>query len=433
MNAQEIIAKKKRGESHTREELEWFLGEFIRGHIADYQVAAWLMAVCLRGMAWEETWHLTEVLATSKETLTWQDQSIILDKHSTGGVGDTTTLIVVPLVASLGQPMVKLSGRGLGHTGGTIDKLASIPGLSTRLDPEDMRQVLKAVGMVIAGHSQSLAPADGLLYQLRDVTATVDSIPLIAASIMSKKIALGAGGLVLDVKTGSGALMASLAQAQELSDTMLHIARQSGIRACALISDMNQPLGQKIGNALEVEAALEVLSGGGSPRLRWLSLELAASLLALGSSEGNRDKELRRAQKQLDGGGALEQFLNWVRAQGGKLAGDEKGYQLQRSREKSMLTASSSGFVHQIDAKVVGQAAVMLGAGRQRKEDPIDPGAGIILEVEVGSPVVAQQPLAWLFGDHVQNLARANDMLEKAFVISKSPVTSPPLLLEQRK
>ncbi len=432
MTATAFIAKKKRGEAHTPEEMERFIQEFLDGHIADYQVAAWLMAVCLQGMEPEETWHFTRVLAASGRRFAPDEGSRLLDKHSTGGVGDTTTLIVVPIVTSLGLPMVKLSGRGLGHTGGTIDKLAAIPGLKTQLTMDEIHRVLTATGMVIGGQSEDLATADGLLYQLRDVTATVDSIPLIAASIMSKKLALGAKALVLDVKTGRGALMPTRKQARELADTMLHIASRSGLSSCALITDMNQPLSVKVGNALEVEAALEVLAGASCGRLYRLSLHLAARLLELGNVVSSWEEGYAKAQRQLDSGAALEQFTHWVVEQGGKPNWQPGQFRLPRAPETAVVHASSSGFVRSVDARFVGEATARLGAGRQRKEDVVDPGAGLILKVEIGSEVEAGTPLALMFSSSQQRLDAAYDLLEQAFIIEEERVTPPRLVLEQR-
>lgn len=426
MTAYEVIARKRRGKRLTRQEIQWFIRGYLDGDIADYQVAAWLMAVTLQGMDPDETWDLTEVMAFSGERLHFPYPT--LDKHSTGGVADTTTLVVVPLVSSLGIPVVKLSGRGLGHTGGTIDKLEAIPGLETALSPQDIHRVLEASGMVIAGQSARLAPADGHLYALRDVTATVDSVPLIAASIMSKKLAAGASGVVLDVKTGSGAILPELTQARELARTLVAVGSRGGINTRALLTCMDQPLGRAVGNAVEVQAALEVLGGGGPRRLVEVCLSLAAELAAMGGAASRVDAYSLVSQK-LASGAAREQFARWLRAQGGDERIVDEPDRLPRAAMERVLTADRPGFVTRIDARQVGMAAVRLGAGRRRKEDRIDPGAGIILEVEEGTPVSPGAVLARLRFNHGADVTGAVELMGAALDIGEAPpaVRSPVL------
>lgn len=429
MRAADIIDKKRRGQSLTRDEIHWFLRGCLTGEVADYQAAAWLMAVAIRGMELEETWDLTEAILSSGERLEWPGHGgRVLDKHSTGGVADTATLVVVPLVAALGMPMVKLSGRGLGHTGGTIDKLEAIPGLRTILSPRDIGRVLDEAGMVIAGQSARVAPADGYLYALRDVTATVDSIPLIASSIMAKKLAANTAGLVLDVKSGSGAILPGLTQAQELARALLAIGRRGGLTCRALITCMEQPLGRVVGNAAEVQAAWEVMGGGGPPRLVEVCVALAAELVALGRNVTVAEAT-GLAGEGLKRGIAREQFCRWLRAQGADDAMVDDLSLLPGATRETPVIATASGFVHRVDARRVGMAAMALGAGRRRKEDPIDPGAAVILEVEVGSPVAPGDLLARLRYNPGADVAGALTALGDALAIAEGPpVVTPPVL-----
>lgn len=429
MRAADIIDLKRRGQRLTREQIHWFVRGCLTGEVADYQAAAWLMAVAIRGMDVEETWDLTEVMAGSGERLEWPKRwGRVLDKHSTGGVADTATLVVVPLVAALGIPVVKLSGRGLGHTGGTIDKLEAIPGLKTALSPRDIRRVLDEAGMVIASQSASLAPADGHLYALRDVTATVDSIPLIAASIMAKKLAANAAGLVLDVKSGSGAILPGFSEARELAHVLLAMGRRGGLTCRALITCMEQPLGRVVGNAAEVQAAWEVMGGGGPPRLLEVSVALAAELVAMGRGlpMGAAQDLVREGLRR---GAAREQFSRWLRAQGAVAAVADDPSQLPRATRETPVIAASAGFVHRVDARRVGMAAVALGAGRQRQGEPIDPGAAVILEVEVGSPVARGDLLARLRYSPGAGVASALAAMGEALTIAdRPPATYGPVL-----
>lgn len=428
MRAVDIILKKRDRQELTREEIEFFIRGFASGEIPDYQAAAWAMAVLLNGMSPRETTDLTLAMAYSGEVL---DLSrvvpIAVDKHSTGGVGDKTTLVVEPTVAACGLPVAKMSGRGLGFSGGTLDKMESIPGFRSDLSKEEFLAQLQRVGLVLAGQTGDLAPADGKLYALRDVTGTVQSIPLIASSVMSKKIAAGAQAIVLDVKVGNGAFMKSLDEAQELARLMAYIAHLSGRKAVALISDMNQPLGYAVGNALEVREAIETLRGGGPADFREHCLEVASHLLLLGEKAANEAEGRKMAEVALSDGRALERFRALVQAQGGDISYVDQPEKLPRASFIETVAAPRSGYLKEINAQAVGETSVMLGAGRAKKGDPIDLAVGVVVHHKVGDYVGAGEPLFTIHANQSAALAEARRRLLAAHTWSETPVAALPL------
>jgi len=428
MRAVDIIAKKRDGKELTREEIEFFIRGFTRGEIPDYQAAAWAMAVLLRGMTPRETADLTLAMAYSGDVLDLsQVVPLAVDKHSTGGVGDKTTLVVEPLVAACGLPVGKMSGHGLGFSGGTLDKMESIPGFRTNLSTREFLEQLRQVGLVLTGQSAELAPADGKLYALRDVTATVPSIPLIASSVMSKKIAAGAQAIVLDVKVGLGAFMETLDQARQLAELMVSIARMVGRKAIALLSDMNQPLGNAVGNALELKEAIQTLNGNGPQDFREHCLVVAGHMLALGGLAGDEDEGRQMAQEALAEGKGWEKFKQLVAAQGGDVSYVEQPHRLPQARLVEVVAAPRSGYLSQVHARRIGEAAVLLGAGRAKKGDPIDHAVGIVVHHKVGDWVEAGQPLFTLHANHEPLLEEARQQVLNAHLWSETPV--PPLPL----
>ncbi|MEW5868799.1 MAG: thymidine phosphorylase [Chloroflexota bacterium] len=428
MRAVDIIAKKRDQEALTREEIEFFVNGFTRGDIPDYQVSAWAMAVVLNSMKLQEIVDLTLAMAFSGETLDLSEVvSIAVDKHSTGGVGDKTTLVVEPIVAACGLPVAKMSGRGLGFSGGTLDKMESIPGYRTDLTTEEFLAQLRRIGLVLTGQTANLAPADGKLYALRDVTATVQSIPLIASSVMSKKIAAGAQAIVLDVKLGRGAFMTSLEGAKVLAETMAWIARLTERKAVALLSDMNQPLGCTVGNALEVREAIETLRGGGPEDFREHCLEVASHMLALGEITVDEEQGRYMAEAALAKGSALERFRQLVQAQNGDVAYVDNPEKLPKAALIEPLLAPRSGYLSAIDARIVGETAVLLGAGRAKKGDPIDHAVGIEVLHKVGDSVQAGEPLMTLHANQASSLEQARQALLAAHEWSEAPVEPLPL------
>ncbi|MCS7065379.1 MAG: thymidine phosphorylase [Fimbriimonadales bacterium] len=430
----EIIAKKRDGGVLTREEIERIVMGYVRGELPDYQVAAWLMACFLRGLNEQETLALTEIMAQSGEQL---DLSSVppptLDKHSTGGVGDKTSLVVVPLLASAGVFLAKMSGRGLGFTGGTVDKLESIPGYRTALTAQEMIEQVRRIGCCLTGQSEQLVPADKKLYALRDATATIESIPLIASSIMSKKLAGGARHLLLDVKVGAGAFMTTLEEARALARTLVAIGRGAGRKVAALLTDMSQPLGYMVGNALEVREAIETLTPGGRahPRFRELCLRLAALGLRLCRLEPDEDAGYQRAQHLLDSGAALAKFRQMVEAQGGDPRVVDNPAQLPSAPVIHEIAAPSNGFVQAVHPRMIALAAVQLGAGRQKKEDPIDHAVGIELFKSVGDPVAHGEPILRVHARTEASLKAVLPALQQAVAISPHPVEPMPIVLER--
>lgn len=420
----DTIKKKRDGQELTAGEIAYVVDGAVSGAIADYQLTALLMAIFLKGMSERETAELTTAIAASGKQIVL-DSPKSVDKHSTGGVGDTTTLIVAPVVAACGVPVAKMTGRGLGHTGGTVDKLESIAGFSAVLSPEQFKAQVARVGLALISASAELAPADKVLYALRDVTATVESIPLIASSIMSKKIAAGATHIVLDVKYGRGAFMREQGAAEQLATTMVDIGRRVGRPTTAVLTSMEAPLGNAIGNALEIKEALSVLGGGlDSPDLRAVSLAIAREMLLHYYPGLTRDSAQLLAERALESGEAERKFFEVVTAQGGDLTQPFPVASLSYTS-----TAAQGGYIAAIDPLALGSLAVDLGAGRRKKDDPIDYGAGMVLHVRVGTRVAPGQPLLTAYSSEVVTRETAA-ALSNAVTISETPVTPVPLILK---
>ena len=428
MRAVDLIEKKKRGEALSLDEIKFLIDGFTKGEVADYQMAAWAMAVCFRGMTEEETAHLTACMAQSGGQVDLSALEKTVDKHSTGGVGDKTTLIVAPIVASLGATVAKMSGRGLGHTGGTVDKLESIPGYRTALSIEEFLDQADKIGLVVTGQSGDLAPADKKLYALRDVTATVDSVPLIASSIMSKKLAAGAKSIVLDVKTGSGAFMKTAEESARLAKAMVEIGAACGRRVSALITNMDLPLGQAVGNALEVEEALAVLQGEGPEDLKEVCLALAAEMIAL-SHELPAEEARQKVEKALERGAAYKKMNEWIAAQGGDL--DAFAREREKGCAEYTVCAPADGYIARMDAQKIGISAMLLGAGRARKEDLIDPAAGLILLKKTGDGVQKGEPIAKLFSATVKDFGQAEKCYLEGLEWADQKPTLLPLILRK--
>ena len=432
MRAVDIIGRKRDGHELSTEEINWFIDAYTRGDVADYQAAAWLMAVVWRGMTKRETVDLTLAMAHSGDMLDLSDVlPVSVDKHSSGGVGDKASLVVLPLVAACGVPVAKMSGRGLGFSGGTLDKLESIPGYRVTLTPEEFREQARVHGIVLAGQSLNLTPADSKLYALRDVTGTVQSLPLIASSIMSKKIAAGAQAIVLDVKVGLGAFMTQVAEAEALAQIMVEIGHDAGREVVAVISDMNQPLGSAVGNALEVREAIDALHGGGPTDLREHCLILAAHMIRLARHD-QTDYALAvgmsEAAERLEDGSAFAKFRELVEAQGGDVRVIDDPDLLPKAPVVETIYARKSGFVEQISAIEVGQTGLDLGAGRARKEDQIDHAVGISVLKKVGDAVSAGEPIFTIHAKNADQLNAAAERLHRAIVYSTASVAPLPTL-----
>lgn len=434
MRIQDIIAKKRDGGTLTAEEIRWFIDAYGRDEVKDYQASVLLMAIYLRGMNASETAALTQAMADSGRRLDLSGlpgNRPTLDKHSTGGVGDKTTLVVVPILTAAGIAVCKMSGRGLGHTGGTLDKLEAIPGFRIGLSPEEMLTQVGSVGACLAGQTADLAPADKKLYALRDATATVGSLPLIVSSILSKKLAGGANAFLFDVKVGSGALMPTEEEARKLAQLLVDGAEASGKRCVAVLSDMSQPLGETVGNALEIVEAVRILTPGASPvntRFRQLCLTLAAEGLALtGIASGEAAHEM--AESLLVSGEALAVFRRIVAAQGGDVSVVDDPTKLPTAPVIRLVPAPTSGSVSAVDAAEVGKVVVALGGGRARKEDDIDPAVGIIVKAPVGARVEAGQPLAEVHARTAEDADAAITRLQATYHLSDTTVLIPPLIL----
>lgn len=428
MKAVDIIIKKRQGKPLNRSEIEFFVQGFTRGEIPDYQVSAWAMAVLLNGMDEQETTDLTLAMAHSGEIIDLTGVvPLAVDKHSTGGVGDKTTLVVEPLVAACGLPVGKMSGRGLGFSGGTLDKMESIPGYRTNLSTEEFIHHLKTYGVVLTGQSADLAPADGKLYSLRDVTGTVPSIPLIASSIMSKKIAGGAQAMILDVKVGLGAFMETLDEARELARLMVAIARLSGRKAVALLSDMNQPLGNAVGNALELIEAIDTLHGRGPEDFYEHCMEVASHLLVVGQKAPDLRTARDQAELALRDGLAWQQFRTLVKIQGGDVNVVDHPELLPRASLVEKIAAPRTGFLAGIHAREIGEAAVDLGAGRAKKEDLVDPAVGIVIHHKVGDFVREGEVLFSIHANDLKKRAGVTERLLAAHTWSDAEVAPLPL------
>lgn len=432
MRMYDIIHKKREGGELTREELRFFVLGFTRGEIPDYQASALLMAIFFRGMTRRETGDLTLEMAGSGDRVDLSAlPGVKVDKHSTGGVGDKTSLIIGPIAAACGVTIAKMSGRGLGHTGGTVDKLESIPGLRTDIPRQEFFDIVKRTGLSIIGQSGNLCPADKKLYALRDVTATVESLPLIASSIMSKKIAAGADAILLDVKVGSGAFMKTLEDSRALAREMVRIGGQVGRRTVALITDMDMPLGRKIGNALEVREAVEVLSGKGDHRLRSLCLELSANMVYLGRQAETMEGARAKAVEAVRSGGALEKLRQMAEAQGGDPSYITNPEKFTISPACVEIAAPQGGYITRLDAEGCGLAAVELGAGRETKESSIDPGAGIVLLKNKGDRVEKGQPIARLYAQSKALCRRGEERFFQALEVGPQAPQTGPMILDR--
>ena len=431
MRAYDIILKKRNGENLLPAEIEFLVEGFVNGDVPDYQMAAFCMAVFFKNLSQEETSVLTKAMVNSGDRLDLSEiEGVKVDKHSTGGVGDKTTLVVVPLAASLGVPVAKMSGRGLGHTGGTVDKLESIPGFRTDLSLEEFLRTVKQAGAAIVGQTANLVPADKKLYALRDVTATVDSIPLIASSIMSKKIAAGCDSLVLDIKVGSGAFMKTIEKARILGHLMLDIGANMKIKTSAVLSSANQPLGKAVGNALEVKEAVETLQGNGPADLEEVCLEIASQMLLAGKICADKETALKKVTHSLKSGKALEKFKDIIKAQGGNPEIAENTGLLPSAEFSNKVFAPASGFIQSIDTEKIGLAAVYLGAGRSRQGETIDYSAGIIIHKKIGDYISANEPLASVFYNNVAASRQASKAIKNAFRIGDIQPDSLPLIYE---
>ncbi len=428
MRMYDLIEKKKQGLELTRDEIFEMIRAYTNGEIPDYQMSAFLMAVCFRSMSDRETFDLTEAMATSGDTVDlsgFGDGSV--DKHSTGGVGDKTTLVVAPIVAAAGGTVAKMSGRGLGHTGGTVDKLESFRGFRTALTPDEFTAQVKACGLAVIGQSANLAPADKKLYALRDVTATVNSLPLIASSIMSKKLAAGTKSIVLDVKYGSGAFMQTSEEAEQLAQMMVRIGKAHGRRIAAVISSMDTPLGHAVGNTLEICEAIEVLRGNGPDDLRTVCLLLASTMLQLSQKLSPEDADAI-ARDALTSGKAYEKFCQWIALQGGNADDAKHPENLGVATHTQPLHAERDGYLAACNAQTVGNASVILGAGRKTKDAPIDHRAGIVIHKKAGDRVKKGECIATLYTEDATTLASALTALQSSLTYSDTPVCTPPLV-----
>lgn len=428
MRIYDIITKKKRAEELTDAEIEFVINEYTAGNIPDYQISALMMAIYFRGMSDRETATMTLAMANSGDVVDLSEfGNLTVDKHSTGGVGDKTTLVIAPIAACLGAKLAKMSGRGLGHTGGTVDKLESFDGYDTSLPPSEFFEQVRRVGISVIGQSGNFAPADKKLYALRDVTATVDSIPLITASIMSKKLAAGSHSIVLDVKCGSGGFMKTPEDAEALARGMVEIGKRCGRNMCALITNMDIPLGYAIGNSLEVIEAVEVLSGRGPEDLRTVCVALATEMvmLSLGMSESDAHAAVIDA---IESGKALAKFCEWIEAQGGNSAPARDTSLFPRAKHVYEVKSVKSGYISAMDAEKIGIASVVLGAGRLTKSDEIDHSAGIVLTHKLPDRVEAGETVALLYTNNEGKLAEAERMLLDAITVSDNRPDGQPLI-----
>lgn len=429
MNMYELIVKKKRGGELAKGEIDWMIREYTAGRIPDYQMSAMMMAVCFVGMSAEETKDLTLAMAHSGDMLDLSAiRGIKVDKHSTGGVGDKTTLVLAPLVASLGVPVAKMSGRGLGHTGGTIDKLESFTGFHTDLTPEQFIRNVNTIHIAVAGQTANLAPADKKLYALRDVTGTVDQMSLIASSIMSKKLASGADGIVLDVKTGDGAFMKSLDDARALAEEMVSIGKLAGKDVSAVISDMDQPLGSAVGNALEVKEAIRTLKGQGPEDLEQLVLVLGSIMTVKAGRAENTEEAERLLRDSLESGRAFEVFKAFIRAQGGDPEEAEHPELLPSAAYQEAVCAERDGFVSDIRTEEIGRICLLLGGGRETKESAIDLSVGLVLCKKKGDAVKKGEPLAVIHASDPGKLSEAKKRLLESYEFTSQKPEAAPLI-----
>ena len=425
----DIISKKKYGEVLSKEEIDYVIKGYTEGTIPDYQMSALLMAIYFKGMTYEETSLMTLAMADSGDRLDLSGiDGINVDKHSTGGVGDKTTLTLAPIVAACGGKVAKMSGRGLGNTGGTIDKLESIPGFRTALTEEEFIKNVNETGLALTGQTGNLAPADKKIYALRDVTASVDSIPLIASSIMSKKIASGADAIVLDVKVGNGAFMKNMQDAEKLAKQMVMIGTNSGRNTIAVISDMNEPLGYAVGNALEVKEAVDTLKGRGPEDVVELCLELGAQMLIASEITDDRQAAVDMLKKSIEDGSAYAKFAEFVKRQGGDVSVLDDCDSIINASYIVNVVSENSGYVSSIQSELIGETAMILGGGRQNKGDDIDHSVGVVLSKKVGDKVDKGDVIATIYANDKDKIEAANELIVKAFAIQKEIVDTYPLI-----
>ena len=433
MNIVDIIVKTKRGTKLCREEINWMVENYVNETIHDYQISAWLMAVCFNSLTEEETFYLTEAMRDSGDKLDMSGvNGITVDKHSTGGIGDKTSLVIAPVCAVCGLHVPKMSGRGLGFTGGTIDKLESIEGFKVNVEFQDYINIINKNGAAIIAQSGHLVPADKKLYALRDVTGTVDSIPLICSSIMSKKLATGADCVLLDVKTGSGAFMKTPEEARELAKLMVKVGKSCNKNCRAVITDMNEPLGNAVGNSLEVIEACNILSGRQKDRLYDLCIILAANMLELGGM-GNYDECVKMAKEKIDNGEALEKFGDMIEAQSGNRKAVTDYSLFKQPKYKYEIISDADGYVWEINSEEIGMAALMTGAGRKSKDDSIDPAAGIILNKHVGEYVKKGELVMTLYSSSVADMKPAAKRAFGAVTLHHKKTTAPPIVIDTVK
>lgn len=431
MQAAELIRKKRDGETLSQEEIAWFVSEYTLGNIPDYQASAWLMAIFWRGMSAQETTDLTMAMVQSGEQLRVRDIiAPVVDKHSSGGVGDKVTLALAPIVAACGVAVGKMTGRGLGHTGGTVDKLESVSGFRAALSPSEFTRILTTHNIVLASQSGDLAPADGKLYALRDVTGTIESIPLIAASIMSKKLAIGASHLLLDVKVGAGAFMKTPEDARALAQTMVDIGQLSGLPAAAAITAMEQPLGRAIGNALEMAEAIAVLCGAGPPDITALCYHEASELLLMTGAASSQIEAESRVQQAVQSGAALTKLAEVIAAQGGDARQIEHPDLLPAAPVRVMLAVPRDGYIAAIQADQMGMASMRLGAGRFKKGDQIDHRTGFILQAKIGDYCRAGDPLVEIHARDETEIEAIRALLLACYTWSDAPVSAGPLIYD---
>lgn len=432
MRMVDIIEKKRDGKALTTQEIQFVVGGYTTGDIPDYQVSALLMAIYFQGMTEQERADLTLSMVESGDQIDLSAiQGIKVDKHSTGGVGDTTTLILGPLVAAVDVPVAKMSGRGLGHTGGTIDKLEAVPGFNVELTSEEFTKLVNEIKVAVMGQSGNLTPADKKLYALRDVTATVNSIPLIASSIMSKKIAAGADAIVLDVKTGAGAFMKDENQARELAEAMVRIGNNVGRKTMAVISDMSQPLGFAIGNALEIKEAIDTLNGEGPEDLTELCLVLGSYMVYLAEKASSLEEARQKLEEAISSGRALERFKEFLAGQGGDASVVDDPGKLPQAEHKIEVPAKTSGAVSEIIADNVGTAAMWLGAGRATKESQIDLAVGLMLNKKVGDKVQKGDSLVTIYANDLSQIEKVKEKLLESIKIAEHDVPAPSLIVGQ--
>lgn len=425
----ELIERKRDGGTLLPDELQWIISEYTADRIPDYQMSSLLMAIFIRGFSAEELGPWTEAMLQSGEVLDLSHiPSAKIDKHSTGGVGDKISIPLAPMVAACGVAVPMMSGRGLGHTGGTLDKLESIPGFRTRLDKQEFVDIVERLGLVLGGQSETMAPADRRIYALRDGTGTVPSLPLISSSIMSKKLAEGINALVLDVKTGSGAFMKNEADARRLAETMVGIGASHGTKVVATLTGMDQPLGVEVGNANEIAESLDVLAGGGPADVVELTYSLGADMLVLGGVDSDREAALARLKRAIDSGAAMEKFQEVIVAQDGNPAVAEDRSLLPVSPLRHEILADEAGFVTKCDARDIGVAGVRLGAGRSKKEDVVDPGVGISVLAKIGDKIEKGQPLAVIAYRDEEQMEAAKPLLQGAWEVGDA-VAKPELVI----